>query len=121
MATHELEACLNRTAERRNEPNYYIPIAGTLRLTDRDLPVHPWILGLWLGDGDSDSAAIFCAPEDEPHYRAKIGGNRRTVARNEPGDGSSPVQPRLGTQAPAAHPAEGAESDQQQARCPQCT
>ena len=73
MATHELEACLNRTAERRNEPNYYIPVAGTLRLTDRDLPVHPWILGLWLGDGDSDSAAIFCAPEDEPHYRAKIG------------------------------------------------
>ena len=74
MATHELEDCLNRTAERRrNEPRYYIPVAGALRLTDRELPVHPWILGLWLGDGDSDSATIFCAPEDEPHYRAKIG------------------------------------------------
>ena len=73
MATHELEDCLNRTAEsRRDEPPHYIPVAGALGLTDRELPVHPWILGLWLGDGDSDSATIFCAPGDEPHYRAKI-------------------------------------------------
>ena len=73
MATHEPEDCLNRTAERqRDEPRHYIPVSGALRLTGRELPLHPWIPGLWPGDGDSDSAIICCAPDDGPHYGEKI-------------------------------------------------
>ena len=74
LATRELAEYLNRPAEEgRTDPCHYIPVASALMLTDRKLPIDPWILGLWLGDGDSDGATIFSAPEDEPHYRNRIG------------------------------------------------
>ena len=74
MSTIELAFSLDWLNEkRRNEPGHYIPLASALELTDQELPIDPWILGLWLGDGDSDSATIYCAPEDEPHYRGMIG------------------------------------------------
>ena len=74
MATHELDEYLNRPTEgRRTGSSNYIPVAGGLLLPDRELPIDPWILGLWLGDGDSDSATIYSGPEDERHYRERIG------------------------------------------------
>ena len=108
MATIELAFSLNWLKERRrNEPGHYIPLASTLELTDQELPIDPWILGLWLGDGDSDSATIYCAPEDEPHYRGMIGetGERwRVLNRGEqfsgavsPGDPSPGWSPGCGT------------------------
>ena len=72
VTTRELEHPLNRADNMRTDNLHYIPVAGPLRLPERDPPVHPWLLGLWLGDGDSDSATIYCAPEDEPHYRRQV-------------------------------------------------
>ena len=74
MATHELDEYLNRPTEgRQTGSSHYIPVAGGLIPADRELPIDPWILGLWLGDGDSNSATIYTGPEDEPHYRERIG------------------------------------------------
>ena len=73
MTTQELMFSFNEATERRTRPRHYIPVAAPLRLADRELPVHPWILGLWLGDGDSDSATIYCVADDEIHYRANVG------------------------------------------------
>jgi hypothetical protein len=41
-----------------------VPVAGALELPDADLPVDPYVLGAWLGDGHSVSAGFSCA--DEP-------------------------------------------------------
>lgn len=37
-----------------------------------DLPVDPYILGYWLGDGDSDCARITCGTSDLPHLLEQI-------------------------------------------------
>ena len=39
-------------------------------LPDRELlPIDPYLLGLWLGDGSSGSPVIISHRDDEPHYR----------------------------------------------------
>lgn len=45
---------------------------GALVLPDRDLPIDPYLLGMWLGDGTSLDAAITCHVEDQPHIRGRI-------------------------------------------------
>ena len=48
-----------------------IPLALPLGLRARSLPIDPYLMGLWLGDGTSREAAITCHFEDEPHYRKR--------------------------------------------------
>ena len=43
-----------------------------LDMPEADLPVDPYALGVWLGDGTSGSARICGTPEDVAHYRSKI-------------------------------------------------
>lgn len=38
--------------------NYYIPITKPVKFNELDLPIDPYILGLWLGDGDSKNTRI---------------------------------------------------------------
>jgi phage terminase large subunit-like protein len=44
--------------------NHRIDVAGALQLPDVELPVPPYVLGAWLGDGDSDSARLTVAYDD---------------------------------------------------------
>lgn len=44
--------------------NHRIDVAGPLDLPEAELPVPPYTLGVWLGDGDSDCARITCAYDD---------------------------------------------------------
>lgn len=71
--TEELEARTER---------HYIPVAGPLDLPDVDLPVDPYILGYWLGDGDSRSAAITCGAQDAEHLLERIAAAGYRVQRN---------------------------------------
>ena len=72
VTTRELELLLDRPIEMQPIKRHYIPVADVLDLPERDLPVDPWLLGLWLGDGSSRSALITCSPMDEPHYRERV-------------------------------------------------
>lgn len=47
-----------------NSARFTIQSAGPLRLPDADLPVSPYVLGLWLGDGNSRASAVTCGTED---------------------------------------------------------
>ena len=53
------------------EAMHSVPLAQPLRLPDRSLPIDPYLLGLWLGDGTSVAADITCHTDDEPHYRER--------------------------------------------------
>jgi hypothetical protein len=44
--------------------NHRVDIAPALELPDIDLPIAPYTLGAWLGDGDSDATRITCADEE---------------------------------------------------------
>lgn len=48
----------------RVEWNHSVPIAGALQTPHAPLPLPPYALGVWLGDGTSGSAAVTCAPAD---------------------------------------------------------
>jgi deoxycytidine triphosphate deaminase len=47
----------------RGEFNHQIPLAGPARYPWRELPIDPYVLGIWLGDGTSTQAVITCADE----------------------------------------------------------
>ena len=67
------EICSNPIYRARTlvEAMHTIPLARPLQLPDRPLPIDPYLLGLWLGDGTSGAADITCHPDDEPHYRKR--------------------------------------------------
>lgn len=52
-------------AEKGKRFNHCIEVAGAIELPEKtDLPIHPYALGVWLGDGHSDTATITCAYND---------------------------------------------------------
>ncbi len=43
---------------------YHVPIAAPFKIDEADLPIDPYMLGLWLGDGDRASGGIAVGAED---------------------------------------------------------
>jgi deoxycytidine triphosphate deaminase len=39
---------------------YHVPLAGPIRYPRKDLPIDPYVLGVWLGDGTTTKAEITC-------------------------------------------------------------
>jgi replicative DNA helicase len=54
-------------AQRGTRPNWYLPLAS-LDLPDAELPVDPYVLGCWLGDGSTAGASLTLGPDDAPHF-----------------------------------------------------
>lgn len=48
----------------KTEYNHAIPAAGAIALPEADLPIPPYVLGAWLGDGTSANAGLTCSYED---------------------------------------------------------
>ena len=66
--TEEIAATVRTpTADRR--ANHSVDVAAPLQLPEQDLPVPPYALGVWLGDGTSDSASFTSA---DPEVAALI-------------------------------------------------
>lgn len=45
-------------AQKGKQANHAIPVCGSLNLPNRDLLIHPYVLGAWLGDGTTQSGEI---------------------------------------------------------------
>jgi deoxycytidine triphosphate deaminase len=50
-----------RTLRVRDEWNHHVPLSGAVWYPTRKLPVDPYVLGVWLGDGTTTKAEITCA------------------------------------------------------------
>lgn len=46
------------------EVNHAIPCTGSLVCEPIELPIHPYVFGVWLGDGSSNDAELTCADSD---------------------------------------------------------
>lgn len=46
------------------ESNWSVKACGALQLPEADLPIDPWLLGYWLGDGHKAAATIATADQD---------------------------------------------------------
>ena len=58
------EIAETQTAGGRGDRNHSIRLAGPLRTNDAILPVDPYVLGAWLGDGETAAARLTCSYED---------------------------------------------------------
>jgi replicative DNA helicase len=58
-------------AARDGRPNWHLPLAMPLELPEVDLPVDPYLLGCWLGDGKSTESAMTVGASDQDHFQAE--------------------------------------------------
>lgn len=68
--TREIRDTL-RTGE-ANRINHTVPMPAGLDLAAKELPIDPYLLGCWLGDGSSDCAQITCSEEDSMHFASEF-------------------------------------------------
>lgn len=61
------------------ERNHSIDIAGPLQCAEADLPIDPYVFGLWLGDGDSAGATLTCGAQDAAEIFAEVRGRGEDV------------------------------------------
>lgn len=56
---------------KRGDRNHCIPVPGALELPEADLPIDPYLLGYWLGDGDSKAGVLHVGDDDLSHVVAE--------------------------------------------------
>lgn len=70
--TLEIAATLT-VGRSRPEWNHSIPVAGPLRLPDADLPIPPYVLGMWLAEGTEGAAQVTLADQDAADIERRLG------------------------------------------------
>ncbi|MCE5252859.1 MAG: phage terminase large subunit family protein [Actinomycetia bacterium] len=55
-----------------NRNNYAIPVTAPLAYDKADLPLDPYVLGLWLGDGNLHSTTITCHESDRSNLEQNL-------------------------------------------------
>jgi phage terminase large subunit-like protein len=53
----------------RGDLNHCIPLAGALDLPELELPLDPWVLGFWIGNGSTGTSSISMNGDDEDYVR----------------------------------------------------
>lgn len=86
--TREIHDTMFFGDDRRNNHRLFMPDA--LQIDDADLPIDPYILGCWLGDGDSDAARITCTPEDAAHYAEEFQSSGYSLSVQNTREGKTP-------------------------------
>lgn len=56
----------------RGDTNHAIPTCGPVELPDADLPIDPWLLGYWLGNGSAIAAQVSSDIRDAKDVERKI-------------------------------------------------
>ena len=51
---------------------FSLPETEPLEFPERDLPVDPWVMGYWLGDGGSGQGVVTCHAADVPHVMERV-------------------------------------------------
>jgi len=65
VTTKDMLKRLYRSASKsRQEPKWRIPVTAPVQYPEANLPIHPYVLGAWLGDGAAACARIFVHEKD---------------------------------------------------------
>lgn len=56
--------CRDRADGKGREYKYRVPMQSAVEYPERELPIDPYLFGVWLGDGTSSKAEITCGDED---------------------------------------------------------
>ena len=60
---------------KRGDTNHSLPMPSPIEGREADLPIAPYTLGAWLGDGNSNGPHITCGDEDVLHFTREIGAD----------------------------------------------
>src|SRR4029077_1909262 len=85
VTTADIASTCRIQADRR--VNHSIPVAGELDLPEVELPIHPYVLGLWLGDGRNISGSITVNAESVSDIETNLLGSGMDFHRVPSGDG----------------------------------
>ena len=72
MTTEQVRESLRHG--QRGDLNHSIPVGGALETPESDLPIPPYVLGCWLGDGVSRTAQLTVSQSDVGHFRKMFAG-----------------------------------------------
>jgi hypothetical protein len=64
VTTEEIANTLHGTGCASHLVNHGVNVAGVIDLPDADLPIDPYVLGVWLGDGSSNGGQITSADQE---------------------------------------------------------
>jgi hypothetical protein len=64
VTTAEIAASLRVTGKGNVWTNHAVPVCGALEYPEQDLPIAPYTLGAWLGDGTTGDAQFTCADDE---------------------------------------------------------
>ena len=64
--------CSMRADKKGREYKYRVPLNLAVKYPSRDLPIDPYVLGVWLGDGNSSGQKITVSEEDLEGTKARI-------------------------------------------------
>lgn len=78
LSTAEMVGSL-RAGTRPGAVNYSVRVAGPLAAPEADLPVDPYTLGMWLGDGNTHSGRLTLNRDDAPEIETNLGYPYRRV------------------------------------------
>ena len=79
-----------------------IPLNGPLHTQERSLPVDPWTLGYWLGNGDAQSGRVTCGEGDVSHVAQMVLAGGHEVGTVAPDPRSAATSIRVGPAAPGS-------------------
>lgn len=49
-----------------------VPLISGIKTKKATLPIDPWLLGFWIGDGSHTNGCVCCSDEDLPHIKSMI-------------------------------------------------
>ncbi len=75
LSTKELVPIYERLSNRSKPSRIFIEHCKTVEFDSRDVSIDPYILGLWLGDGHSDSKRITHSIDDYSFYKSILKEN----------------------------------------------
>lgn len=71
----------------RQDRNHCIPLAGPLELPEQHLPIDPWLLGYWIGNGHSGSGELTTGSKDgdfdADHVSSVLGSSGWSFSRRD--------------------------------------
>jgi predicted phage terminase large subunit-like protein len=77
---------INTLKTKSGRTNHAIQVAGALELSDAILPLHPYLLGVWLGDGTSSAGSITTSDEEIMRAFEELGKFRLGAKQQKPED-----------------------------------
>ena len=102
LTTRQIAADLRLGSDRFR---YRIPLAGALACGSRALPIDPYLLGVWLGDGVARQACVSAHVDDAPHYMAafEAAGHTATSRVDGPNTVALQIDRRTGDRCARGH------------------